>query len=70
MYEMVITCLKCGAEKSIHGLAEKAELNDDDIIAQAGHTPQCSLKLSGIGKVKSTPRAEEPWMSLYTVGEK
>jgi hypothetical protein len=70
MYELVITCLKCGAERSVHGLDEKANLSNDEVLAQAGHTPQCSLKLSGTGKVKSTPRAEEPWVSLYTAEEK
>jgi len=69
MYELVITCLKCGADRSVHGLAEKAKLSDDEVIAQAGHTPQCSLKLSGSGKVQSIPREHEPWVSIYTVTE-
>lgn len=69
MYELVITCLKCGAERYTHGLPEKAELSDSEVLAQAGHTPQCPLKLSGTGKVQSAPRESEPWVSLYTVEE-
>ncbi len=69
MYELVITCLKCGAQKSVHHLPEKAELSDTDVIAQAGHTPQCKLRGATNVVVARESRPDEPHVSLYTVKE-
>lgn len=69
MYEVVITCHVCGAVHSISGLAQKAILSDDEVIAQAKHSPDCALLQSGQGKVQQETRDSEPNLSLYTIGE-
>ena len=66
MFEYVITCSLCGAEKSVSNLSEQPTLTDDEIIQNAGHTPQCAK--DQIKTVQRNTRDGEPNLMLYTVG--
>ena len=69
MYEYVITCTTCDAQRSTHGLVEPAKFSDADVITQAGHTPQCKIKSATNVTVERETRPDEPNVSLYAVKE-
>lgn len=66
MFECVITCSLCGAEKDVSNLAEQPAFTDQEVIANAGHSPQCET--SQIATVQRATRDGEPNLILYTVG--
>ena len=68
MYEIVITCLSCEAQRSISHV-EDSTLSDADVIAQSGHTPQCNLKGATNVMVECESRPSEPNVILYTIKE-
>lgn len=69
MYEIVITCLVCGAVHSISHVEEQLALDDAEVLAQAKHSPDCVLLQSGNGKVQQETREHEPFVVLYTIEE-
>ncbi len=68
MEEIVITCNTCEAQKTISHVGDST-LSDADVIAQAGHTPQCKLRGATNVTVERESRPDEPNVSLYTVKE-
>lgn len=69
MYEIVITCLVCGAQRSISHLAEQPNFSDAEILEKAGHAPDCPLAQVGRGIVSKTKRDGEPTITLYSISE-
>lgn len=70
MFEIVITCQACGAVHSISGLAQEEILSDAEVLEKAKHSPICSIKRAGSGKVLQQPqRDDEPFVSFYSIEE-
>jgi hypothetical protein len=68
-YELVISCVTCGAQHSISNLAEMPNLNDAEVLATAKHSPNCAVPRSGTATVQETPREDEPNTVLYEIRE-
>lgn len=64
MHELVITCTVCGAVRSISDLTQQPNLSNDEILAKAGHSPDCTLTNPQVALI---PNSNEPNIAFYNI---
>lgn len=65
--DTVITCLTCGAIKSIDNIANTS-LNDVEVLALAGHTPDCPLLFPSATTIISQDNGQNtPTARFYSI---